>query len=132
MISLTAGAQEIQGTLMLKGSLKTKITVNNVKSLCRLKIEKIKNLMDEDSMGNPGYQVRIKLNLDGSDLEKNLKVKVDKDITVTNMHFEGNVRKVKDFDYLNTTEKVTVKIDDEGRVLSTTFPFESQTITCKF
>ena len=132
MISLGSFAQEIQGTLMLKGSLKTKITVNNVKSVCRLKIEKVRNLMQEDSMGNPGYQARIKLNLDGNDIEKNIKVKVDKDIIVTNMHFEGNLRKVKDFDYLNTTEKVTVKIDEEGRILSTTFPYQSQTITCKF
>jgi hypothetical protein len=33
-------AHEIEGTLMLKGSLKTKIVVNGVKSTCRLKVEK--------------------------------------------------------------------------------------------
>ena len=88
--------------------------------------------MQEDSMGNPAYQVRIKLALDGNNVEKNIRVKLDKDIMLTNMHLEGNLRKVKDFDYLNTTEKVTVKIDEEGRIVATTFPYQSQTITCKF
>lgn len=117
---------------MLKGSLKTKIVVNTVKSVCKLKVDKVKNILEEDSFGNPGYSAKVEISLDGSDMERNIKVKVDKKITVINMHTEGNVRQVKDFDYFNEAEKITVKIDNSGRLVSTTFPFEKQTITCKF
>lgn len=132
MASFSAVAAPIEGTLMLKGSLKTKIVVNTVKSVCKLKVDKVKNILEEDSFGNPGYSAKVEISLDGADMERNLKVKLDKKITVINMHSEGNVRQVKDFDYFNEAEKITVKIDSSGRLVSTTFPFEKQTITCKF
>ena len=132
LASLNSFAAPIEGTLMLKGSLKTKIVVKGVKSVCKLKVDKVKNILEEDSFGNPGYTAKVEISLDGNDIERNIKVKVDKKISVANVHTVGNVRQVKDFDYFNEAEKVTVTIDKEGRLLSTSFPFENQTITCKF
>jgi len=132
LISVGAFANEIQGTLMLKGSLKTKITVNGVASVCRLKVEKVKNLLEEDSFGNPGYQARVKISLDGHDLERDIKVKLDKDITVINLHLEKDLRRIKDLEYISTEENIKVNIDTEGRIVSTTFPYQQQTITCNF
>lgn len=132
LTSISSFAAPIEGTLMLKGSLKTKITVKNVKSVCKLKVDKVKNILEEDSFGNPGYSAKIEINLDGSDSERKIKVKVDKKVTVINMHTMDDVRQVKDFDYFNAEEKITLTIDSEGRIVSTSFPFEKQIITCKF
>lgn len=132
LMTSAAFAQEIQGTLMLKGSLKTKLTVNSVKTTCKLKVEKVKNILEEDKFGNPGYQARIQISLDGNDLERNIKVKLDKEMVVINMHTINGEKVVKDFDYFNEDEKVKVLIDSEGRLVSTTFPYQTQTITCKF
>jgi hypothetical protein len=132
LISVGAMANEIQGTLMLKGSLKTNIMVNGVKTVCKLKVEKVKNLLEEDSFGNPGYSARVQISLDGRDIERGIKVKLDKDLTVTNLHLEKNLRLVKDFDYFSAAENVKVTIDEEGRILTTSFPFQQQTIQCKF
>lgn len=130
----TAGfSQEIKGTLMLKGALKTKITVNTVPTTCKLKIEKVTNILtEEDSYGNPGYQAKIKITLDGSDFERSLKVKLDKELMIDNMHKVGDKKVVKDFEYKNAAGDVKVLIDDEGRLLETTFPYEKQTIRCVF
>jgi len=125
-------AHEIEGTLMLKGSLKTKIVVNGVKSTCRLKVEKVKNLLEEDDFGNPAYQARVDISLDGNDMERGVRVKFDKELTVINLHQEGSVKKVKDLEYFSTSEKVKIMIDQEGRLVSTTFAFGSQNITCVF
>jgi hypothetical protein len=125
-------AHEIEGTLMLKGSLKTKIVVNGVKSTCRLKVEKVKNLLEEDDFGNPAYQARVDISLDGNDMERGVRVKFDKELTVINLHQEGSVKKVKDLEYFATSEKVKIMIDQEGRLVSTTFAFGSQNITCVF
>ena len=130
--SATLFAHEIEGTLMLKGSLKTKITVNGVKTTCRLKVEKVKNLLEEDDFGNPAYQARVDISLDGNDIERGVRVKFDKELTVINLHQEGSVKKVKDLEYFAPGEKVKVLIDQEGRLVSTTFVFASQNITCVF
>ncbi|MBA2403279.1 MAG: hypothetical protein H0V66_00795 [Bdellovibrionales bacterium] len=132
LISASAMATEIQGTLMLKGTLKTKIVVNGVKTVCKIKVEKVKNLLEEDSAGNPAYQAKIQISLDGNDLERGVKVKLDKELTVINLHSDKDVRTVKDLDYFSSAEKVKVTIDSEGRLLSTSFPFQSQTIQCNF
>jgi hypothetical protein len=132
LISLGAFANDIQGTLMLKGSLKTKVTVNGVPSVCRLKVEKVKNLLEEDSFGNPGYQARVKISLDGHDLERDIKVKLDKDITVINLHLEKGLRRIKDLEYISSEENIKLNIDSEGRIVSTIFPYQQQTITCNF
>lgn len=132
LISIGAMAQEIKGTLMLKGSLKTKIVVNGIKTVCKIKVDKVKNLLEEDSFGNPGYQAKVQISLDGSDLERNIKVKFDKDLTVTNMHTENNVRMVKDLHYFSAAEEVKVTIDSEGRLVSTSFLYQQQSILCNF
>ena len=132
LISVGAFANEIQGTLMLKGSLKTKITVNGVASVCRLKVEKVKNLLEEDSFGNPGYQARVQISLDGRDLERDIKVKLDKNITVINLHLEKGLRRIKDLEYISSEENIKLNIDSEGRIVSTIFPYQLQTITCNF
>ena len=132
LISAGAFANDIQGTLMLKGSLKTKITVNGVASVCRLKVEKVKNLLEEDSFGNPGYQARVQISLDGRDLERDIKVKLDKDITVINLHLEKDLRRIKDLEYISSEENIKLNIDSEGRIVSTIFPYQLQTITCNF
>ena len=132
LISAGAFANDIQGTLMLKGSLKTKITVNGVASVCRLKVEKVKNLLEEDSFGNPGYQARVQISLDGRDLERDIKVKLDKNITVINLHLEKGLRRIKDLEYISSEENIKLNIDSEGRIVSTIFPYQLQTITCNF
>ena len=132
MISIGAKATEIQGTLMLKGTLKTNIVVNGVKSVCKLKVEKVKNLLEEDSFGNPGYQARIQISLDGRDIERSIKVKLDKELTVINLHQEKNIRQVQDLEYFSIEENTKVTIDTEGRIVSTSFPFQGQTIKCNF
>ena len=132
LISVGAFANEIQGTLMLKGSLKTKITVNGVASVCRLKVEKVKNLLEEDSFGNPGYQARVQISLDGRDLERDIKVKLDKNITVINLHLEKGLRRIKDLEYISSEENIKLNIDSEGIIVSTIFPYQLQTITCNF
>jgi hypothetical protein len=125
-------AHEIQGTLMLKGALKSKIVVNGVKSTCKLKVEKVKNLLEEDDFGNPAYQARIDITLDGNDFERGIRVKYAKELTVINLHKEGAVKKVKDLEYFSTTDKVTVLIDQQGRLMQTSFTYASQKITCVF
>lgn len=132
LTAISASAHDIEGTLMLKGALKTKIMVNGIKTTCKLKIEKVKNLTEEDSFGNPGYQVNAEISLDGSDFEHGIKVKLDKNVTLTNLHTEGPVRKVKDLEYFSSADKVSVLIDKEGRLLSTSFPYANQMLTCKF
>jgi hypothetical protein len=132
LISIGAIANEIKGTLMLKGSLKTKIVVNGVKTVCKIKVEKVKNLLEEDSFGNPGYQAKVQISLDGNDMERSIKVKYDKDLTVTNMHTEGDVRTVKDLDYFSPTDKIKVTIDSEGRLVGTSFLYQQKTILCNF
>src|SRR5687768_2242456 len=104
MLSSVSMAALIEGTLMLKGQLKTKIVVDSVKTVCKFKVEKVKNILEEDSFGNPGYQAKVQISLDGSDFERSLKVKLEKDITVINMHTVGNQRQVKDLEYFNTAE----------------------------
>lgn len=132
LISIGASATEIEGTLMLKGTLKTNIIVNGVKSVCKLKVEKVKNLLEEDSFGNPAYQARIQISLDGRDFERSIKVKLDKDLTVINLHLEKNLRRVQDLQYFSMEENTKVTIDTEGRIASTTFPYQGQTIKCNF
>jgi hypothetical protein len=132
LVSISALAAEVEGTLMLKGALKSKVVVNGVSSVCKLKIDKVKNLLEEDDFGNPGYQVQIEIELDGRDIERKIKIKLDKKLTVINMHTANGVRQVKDLDYFSTAEKVTVTIDKEGRLVSTSFPYSQQIVKCSF
>jgi len=130
-LSLSAFAHEIEGTQMLKGSLKSKIVVNTVKTTCRVKVDKVKNLLLEDSFGNPAYNVKIAIELDGSDLERNLKVKYSKTSWFNNLFTEGNGTIVKDFDYVSP-EGSEIKIDKDGRLKVAKFNYNGQNITCSF
>lgn len=117
---------------MLKGALKTKVTVNGVQSVCKLTIDKVKNILEEDDFGNPGYQAKIEIELDGKDTDRKIKIKLSKKLTVINMFTENGVRKVKDLDYFSAADNVSVQIDKSGRLVSTTFPYAEQTVKCSF
>lgn len=129
--SATVFAHEIQGTLILKGSLKTKIVVNNVKTECRVKIEKVKNLREEDAYGNPGYTVKTNIALEGSDSKTSTKVKYSKTQQFINMLEVNGLKKVSDFDYVGE-DGSTMKIDSQGRIKNVAFTFENKKITCSF
>src|SRR5665647_934096 len=77
-------AQSIQGTMVLKGSIKTKIMVNGIKTVCKMKIDKVKNLLEEDAYGNPAYQLQAEIELDGTEFGKSIQVK-HKQQTVLNL-----------------------------------------------
>lgn len=132
MISTSAFAHTIIGTAVLKGSLKTKVFVNTVETTCRIKVEKIKNILSEDSYGNPGYAVRINVSLDGEDSKKKIKIKADRDVEMINMFQSGNEKIVKDFEYASE-DGVLMTINEEGRLKSVSYPYSaSQTVVCKF
>lgn len=129
--SVSAFAHEIQGTLILKGSLKTKIIVNNIKTDCKVKIEKVKNLREEDAYGNPGYTVKTNISLDGSDSKTSTKVKYSKTQQFINMLEDNGLKKVSDFDYVGE-DGSTMKINSQGRIKNVSFTFENKKITCAF
>lgn len=130
-LAAQANAHTIEGTLMLKGALKTKITVNNLKTTCKVKVEKVKNLLVEDSFGNPAYDVRASMSLDGSDFERNLSVKFDKEFRLNNLFTVGNGTEVRDLEY-QSTEGATMLIDNQGRIKNATFPTQYGKISCAF
>src|SRR5690606_34295323 len=97
----------------------------------KVKVEKVKNLMQEDSYGNPAYNVRINLNLSGRDNERDLSVKFDRELWINNLFSVGNKTEVRDFDYASS-DGVRMKIDSQGRIVNVVFPFNSKLITCSF
>ena len=131
VLSASSYAQVIEGTPVLKGTVKTKIIVNNVKTTCKVKVEKVKNLLQEDAYGNPGYKVRVDINLSGNDYERNLSVKFDQEYWLDNMFTDSSVLVVRDFDY-KSPEGTKMNIDRNGRIKSVLFPFNGRTITCSF
>lgn len=131
VVSLNASAHLIEGTQVLKGKIKTKIMVNTVKTTCSVKIEKVKNLMLEDSYGNPAYNVRAVVGLDGDDYQRGLSIKHDKELWFNNLFAAGTGTEVRDFDY-KAADGSTLKIDREGRIKSTSFPFQGRVISCSF
>lgn len=131
IISFSASAYMIEGTQMLKGTIKTKITVNSVTTTCRVQIEKVKNLMLEDSFGNPAYHVRADISLDGNDYARSLAVKYDKEVWFNNLFKTTTGTEVRDLDYFSE-DGSTIKIDRNGRLKVLKFPFQGQTISCLF
>lgn len=126
-----ASAHLIEGTQILKGSIKTKIVVNTVKTTCKVKVDKVKNLMQEDSFGNPAYNVKIDLSLDGDDLQRNLTVRYDKEVWFNNLFTSGNRSEVRDLEYA-AADGSQMNIDSSGRIKSVSFPYNTRTITCAF
>ena len=126
-----AHAHEIKGTLILKGTAKTKIVVDGILTKCNVKVDDVKNTLTEDSFGNPAYRVWTKVELSGKAGEINIEHKAD--IRFTNMHVDGTGTKVSDEIYLGETEKrASLKIDDKGRIRSVVFPVGAKLVTCTF
>lgn len=129
--SLSAFAHNIEGTLILKGTIKTKMVINTVKTTCKLKIEKVKNLLVEDSFGNPAYNVRANISLDGEDMERRISVKMDKEVWFNNLFTVGAGTEVRDLEYAAADGSKMV-IDSEGRIDSVSFLYNSRPINCAF
>lgn len=125
------GAHEILGTQVLEGSLKTKIMVNGIETTCRVKIDKVKNLMDQDSYGNPAYKILVNIELSGNDIEKKVRVKYGKRSWMNNLFKVGNKTEVRDFDYI-AEDGSTLKINGQGRLVSTSVSYDNKTVTCTF
>lgn len=131
VFSMSAFAHNIEGTLVLKGAIKTKIVVNTVKTTCKLKIEKVKNLMVEDSFGNPAYNVRANISLDGEDMNRRISVKLNKDVWFNNLFTVAAGTEVRDLEYA-ALDGSKMMIDSEGRLLSVSFLYNSRPINCSF
>lgn len=129
--SLPAMANVVEGTLILKGSLKTKIMVNDVDTTCKVRVKEVKNLLEEDYYGNPAYKVDIEVSLSGSDFARSLKVKLDKKYQMTNLFQENGRSIVKDLHYA-AKDGATLLIDRNGRLKGVTVPFENKKVSCTF
>ena len=129
MLSTAAFAKPIQGTLVLKGTLKDKIKVLNEKTICQVKVEKVRNVLDqEDSFGNPAYQVRIDIELNGNE-----KIKYDREVLFINIHQTGTTTQVDDYNYFVKGESTTtMTIDEEGHIKIVAFVAQNQNIVCNF
>lgn len=131
LLATVAHAHEIKGTLILKGTAKTKVQVDGIESKCSIKVDDVKNTLTEDSFGNPAYRVWTKVELSGKAGE--IKIEHKAEIRFTNMHVDGTSTKVSDEIYLGETEKrASLKIDEKGRIRSAVFPVGAKLVTCTF
>ncbi len=126
MISTLASSYEIEGTQVLKGSLKTEIIIESIKTTCKIKIEDVKNLLEEDQYGNPGYKIKVDISLNGGEFLGPKKVKFDKTIFLTNLYQDG----VRDLEYFGS--ETTLKIKNDGRLSEVRFPYKYNTVICRF
>jgi hypothetical protein len=131
LISLNLWAHQIKGIQILKGAIKTKIIVQSVPSVCRVKVDKVKNLMKEDQFGNPAYKVFINVDLFGEDLKKNKRIEFNQDFLMNNLFETASGTEVRDLEYLSK-EGAQLLIDDSGRILSGVFPTPFGKISCLF
>lgn len=126
-------SHEIEGTLILRGSIKTKITVNGINTTCKAKVEKVKNLLEEDSYGNPAYKVLMELSLNGKSSDNTRVIKSERDVWFDNLFtVSADKKEVRDFEYKSSTVDAFMKIDKDGRIKEVRFPFNNQSITCLF
>lgn len=130
-VSLSVNAHMIEGIQILKGAIKTKITINSVKTTCRVKVDKIKNLMLEDSWGNPAYNVRAVLGLDGDDYQRSLSIKTEKEAWFNNLFPNGAGTEVRDLEY-RSSDGSTLTIDKQGRIKKVSLLYEGKMISCQF
>lgn len=129
----SAFAHEIKGTQLLEGSLKTKMMVKGIKVTCAVEVEKVKNLMEEDSYGNPAYKTRIDMGIKGSDDKKKIKVEISKrNVILTNLFKVGDKTEVRDLEYASEDGHIKLNINEEGRIKSVSLPHEGETINCVF
>jgi hypothetical protein len=124
-LSLNVLSHTIKGTMVLKGPLKTRVFIKNKETSCRIKIEKVKNLLEEDSFGNPAYKVRAQVGLDSINFEK--------DIWLNNLFSLGKDRsEVRDFEYHSEDNSIKMKIDDTGRIKTVLVRYKNTDISCFF
>ncbi len=127
----TAFAHSIEGTQVLEGSLKTKLIVSGIETTCKVKIDKVKNLMEEDSYGNPAYNILVRMELSGNDYERSIKVKYDKRSWMNNLFQVGSKTEVRDFEY-KAQDGSTLTINQSGRLVSASMLYQNKKITCTF
>ena len=133
LFSLSGKAHEIEGTLVLKGAIKTKIYVNMVKTTCRVKVDKVKNLLLEDSYGNPAYRVLVDLSLNGSDLERDRFIKYKRSVWLNNLFpISSKNSEVRDLEYVSAETDVKTLIDRKGRIKQINYKALEKNITCNF
>lgn len=131
LVTGTAFAQSITGVPVLKGALKTKTMVRGTSTNCKVKIDKIRNMKEEDSFGNPGYKVIVEVDLDGKNDKQETVVRYGKEFTLTNFWPENGQVVAKDFDYYSDDGAfLTIKAD--GRLKSFSLNLDNQKITCSF
>lgn len=131
LASLNASAHMIKGNPILRGSIKTKVLVESVQTTCKVKIEKPKNHLVEDSYGNPAYKVATEVNLTGSDSKREIKIDFTKQISFTNLWQVGEKTEVRDLEYA-ALDGSLMKIDDAGRLKEFSFLYKEKRITCSF
>jgi hypothetical protein len=126
-------AHDIKGTLVLRGTIKTKVNLNGIKTTCKIEIKKVKNLMLEDSYGNPAYQFLADISLDGRDSDFNKVINSKRSLWFNNYFvIENDKTEIRDFDYKATSEVSTIVIDESGRIKKLTLLYGSNPVTCLF
>ena len=131
LLSIEAFSHEIKGTLILKGTAKTKIILNGMEVRCHVKVDEVKNNMVEDSYGNPAYRVWTIIELSGGNSENRLSHK--QEIRFTNIHPETNGTIVLDDSYRGeNVTSASMRIDERGRIKSVSFPFNGRSLSCSF
>ncbi|MFL5783421.1 MAG: hypothetical protein ACJ76H_02355 [Bacteriovoracaceae bacterium] len=131
LFSGSVAAQSITGVAVLKGTLKTKVNFHGVSANCKVKVIKIKNIMEEDAFGFPGYQVRIEADLDGRNENGESVVNFSREFMVTNIWNVNGKTVAKDFEYFSE-DGALLTIKDDGRLKSFAFPVQNEKVTCTF
>jgi len=121
-------AHEIEGTVVLEGSLKTETIVNSRKGTCKVSIKDVKNLMLEDQYGNPAYRLYAEINLVVGDFFSKEKIRFNETYFLTNLFYDG----VKDYEYFDQQKNVLLKINNDGRLDEVTFTYRNTKVNCKF
>lgn len=128
----SVSAHEIDGTQVLKGTLDTKVIVKDVKTKCTVEVDKVKNLMEEDSFGNPAYVIRVFVTLAGENRKTHVVVKTKREYRMTNLFKDGETKIVKDYEYMNGDGTARLEIKEDGRLRTMSIPYEGQTVLCDF
>lgn len=113
----------IQGTLVLKGRLKTD-RVDGSRQTCKIKIEEVKNLLLQDSFGNPAYKVLVAISVG----------KYQRTLWFNNLfQLESGTSIVKDLEYHASNAPHTMSINSQGRIKNIKIKKNSSHyITCHF
>jgi hypothetical protein len=130
-IAFAASAHEIKGTLILKGTAKTKINLNGLEVRCHVKVDDVKNNLVEDTFGNPAYRVWTIVELSGGTTEQRVSEKLP--LRFTNIHPTATGTIVLDDQYRGeNVPSASMKIDERGRIRSVTFPLNGKSVSCTF